>query len=274
MAERSNMLGTDVIIDAAVISDRDSFLDLTAELDNKHVGLDGFLYQSVKRNAEYFDSQMSNIYLAKRSGTVVGYINIEPMIEEAEDKIARIHKTLFIKAMVVGEEFKRLGIGTALMNFAKEKAKRESFGSIGLGVNVKNSEAVNFYQKQGFDSGISTMYYKVAFLGKRQMKDWPAIGQEKQDNESWPEWQKRVYDLRLKDAQYDGLDCEGFLRWFWMDDFQDYIQEAYDAFDATEAFEKMQAKAQRLGIKLTDINSWDWQDNFDEMYRERNESNR
>ena len=274
MAERSNMLGTDVIIDAAVISDRDAFLDLTAELDNKHVGLDGFLYQSVKRNAEYFDSQMSNIYLAKRSGTVVGYINIEPMIEEAEDKIARIHKTLFIKAMVVGEEFKRLGIGTALMNFAKEKAKRESFGSIGLGVNVKNSEAVNFYQKQGFDSGISTMYYKVAFLGKRQMKDWPAIGQEKQDNETWPEWQKRVYDLRLKDAQYDGLDCEGFLHWFWLDEFQDYIQEAYDAFDAEEAFRRMQAKARELNIKLTDINSWDWQDNFDEMYRERNESNR
>jgi ribosomal protein S18 acetylase RimI-like enzyme len=58
----------------------------------------------------------------------------------------------YITAVAVSPDFRRRGVGTALMDFAEEQAREEDTGQISLIVADENRGAVELYEKLGYRS--------------------------------------------------------------------------------------------------------------------------
>jgi len=59
---------------------------------------------------------------------------------------------VYLSRMVVKHERRGQGIGTAMVAFLCEEAKRQGFNEISLGVNKDNAAARHIYAKAGFDT--------------------------------------------------------------------------------------------------------------------------
>ena len=90
-------------------------------------------------------SELSNdnaIFLvAKTKGTVSGYIGVHTVLDES-----------YIANVAVKGDFRRLGIGSMLLDCVEEKVKAKACSFISLEVRVSNTPAINLYQKHGYVS--------------------------------------------------------------------------------------------------------------------------
>ena len=88
------------------------------------------------------------LYVAKVSGTVVGYAMIAMRDHDTPELVKR--KIFYIQQFCVDEEFRNHGIGTQMMTELRVLAR--AFGCTDLQLNVypQNDAAVSFYQKCGF----------------------------------------------------------------------------------------------------------------------------
>lgn len=89
----------------------------------------------------------SFFYFVKNKGTNVAYLKLNINDAQTEDMGS---ETLEIERIYVRKRFKRLGIGSQLMEKAVRLAKENGKNKIWLGVWEKNEAARIFYQKQGF----------------------------------------------------------------------------------------------------------------------------
>ncbi len=103
--------------------------------------------------------QNRELYVAKLSGTVIGYALLRIRVSEGPGKICR--KILLIDQIAVDEEFQNQGLGTQIMEEVHALAK--AFGCTDLQLNVypQNDGAVSFYQKCGFTIRTIEMQRKI-----------------------------------------------------------------------------------------------------------------
>ncbi|HHB90845.1 MAG TPA: GNAT family N-acetyltransferase [Anaerolineae bacterium] len=81
------------------------------------------------------------IYAARRGNTILGYIHIEV---DQETKTGYIHRH------VVAPEFRRQGVGTALLERAVEWCRERRLQGIEVALSTKNHPAIEFYLARGF----------------------------------------------------------------------------------------------------------------------------
>ena len=90
-------------------------------------------------------SELSNdnaIFLvSKTKGKVSGYIGVHTVLDES-----------YIANVAVKGDFRRLGIGSMLLDCAEKKVKAKACSFISLEVRVSNTPAINLYQKHGYVS--------------------------------------------------------------------------------------------------------------------------
>lgn len=85
-------------------------------------------------------------YMAFTDGVPSGFVEFS-----SEDEIENTYKEyLRINSIYVDSRFRNRGIGTQLLQTAKERAKELKYSYIGLGVLCKNEPAINLYKKFGF----------------------------------------------------------------------------------------------------------------------------
>ena len=91
--------------------------------------------------------ETDSIYVAKINNEIVGYIIID--IKEKDNGFIRYRKLLSIDTLCIDEDFRGQGIGTKMLEFAKNIAKEQNCTDMHLTVNPNNENAIKVYEKFG-----------------------------------------------------------------------------------------------------------------------------
>lgn len=91
--------------------------------------------------------ETDSVYVAKINGEIVGYIIID--IKEKDNGFMRYRKLLSIDTLCIDEDFRGQGIGTKILEFAKNIAKEQNCTDMHLTVNPNNENAIKVYEKFG-----------------------------------------------------------------------------------------------------------------------------
>lgn len=81
-----------------------------------------------------------NIIIALQGEQIVGLVFLIPYGT----------KVLYLFRLVVRKDVRQKGIGTAILNYVRELAKRKGIEELGFYVDASNSELKEFYVRQGF----------------------------------------------------------------------------------------------------------------------------
>ncbi len=77
--------------------------------------------------------------LAEEEGRVIGYAGLQTVLDEG-----------YITNIAVSRDFRGRGVGSALVERLKEKAREKGLAFISLEVRQSNAAAIALYEKQGF----------------------------------------------------------------------------------------------------------------------------
>lgn len=133
----------EVKIREAVRSDLEAILGLYAELDDGQ-SLDLCDAESVfKRIQSYPDY---SVYVAELEGEVVGVFELLIM-----DNLAHLGAPSgVVEDVVVGSQWRRRGIGKAMMQYAIQQCRKAGCYKLTLSSNLKRKSAHTFYESLGF----------------------------------------------------------------------------------------------------------------------------
>jgi len=136
----------------ATLDDIDSIYDLLVDIADIHTTLRPDLFKSSKYTKEELKEMINNddyIYVCvDESNKVLGHIFLQIKDYTNSHNLVPV-KTLYIDDLCVGKEYRNKGIGTFLMDFAKDFAKEFELYNIVLNAWVGNYDAMSFYDKQG-----------------------------------------------------------------------------------------------------------------------------
>lgn len=107
------------------------------------------------------DIDRGDLYVAERNGTVAGFVCIN-RIEPAEYKEvpwSKAELALVIHRMVVGEKFRRQKVGSELVNYAEELARRQQVSYLKTDTYSLNTKAQSIFEKCGYRF-IGTMIFR------------------------------------------------------------------------------------------------------------------
>lgn len=100
---------------------------------------------------DIYDSEISNVLVAKIGGVVVGYVSFTIIIDECQ-----------IINFATKNEFKRQGVGKNVMKALLDYGKAMGVTKYFLEVRVTNESAISLYKKYGFlPVGISKNHFSL-----------------------------------------------------------------------------------------------------------------
>jgi len=112
-----------------------------------------------KEGQEYFEDMIKNeiVFVAQIEDKIVGYL-AGSICEE----ISYITETFAeLDNMCIDDEYRRFGIGTLLMDEFKKYCKERNMQNIKVTASAKNSRAIQFYMKNGFEDYNVTLKFKI-----------------------------------------------------------------------------------------------------------------
>lgn len=109
------------------------------------------------------ESRLSCWLVAEINGTIAGYVGSESVIDSAD-----------MMNIAVAPEFRRQGVGIALVNGLISRLQRKSVAFLLLEVRVSNKPAIAMYEKMGFlQVGLRPRYYcnprEDAFIMRKEL---------------------------------------------------------------------------------------------------------
>ena len=117
-----------------------------------------------EQNTEFLEKTVSDensdILVYENESTVIGFILLQVKTRPDFDFMLP-GKYCYIMDVIVTENLRGKGFGTALMNAAKDWAKEHNCNFINLDVLVNNHGAINLYKKLGFIPKAQAMYCKL-----------------------------------------------------------------------------------------------------------------
>ena len=151
-------------IKLATLNDIGQICSLNHEFWHHNADLQPEYYKETKESGEYpkdvINNENSDIFLAVEEDKIVGLIHVKESQTLPYDSIVQ-HKYAEVIDLIVTKSYRRKGIGSQLMNVAKEWSKMRNLDYIELFVlsNAKNENL--FYEHYGFDIVSHTMRYKL-----------------------------------------------------------------------------------------------------------------
>ncbi len=125
--------------------------ELGRQVHKLHVNWNPDLFLDVEQviSCKRLEELLKNdsIYVAKLNLKIVGYIILE--VKEKDNGLTRKRRLMSIDTLCIDESFRRQGIGTKMLNFAKDLAKEKGCTDLYLAVNPNNKNAINMYEKFG-----------------------------------------------------------------------------------------------------------------------------
>lgn len=112
-----------------------------------------------KEGQEYFEDMIKNeiVFVAQIEDKIVGYLagSICEQISYITETFAELDN------MCIDDEYRRFGIGTLLMDKFKKYCKEKNMQNIKVTASAKNSRAIQFYMKNGFEDYNVTLKFKI-----------------------------------------------------------------------------------------------------------------
>lgn len=102
----------------------------------------------------------SDILICQINDDVVGFILLQAK-QRADFSFIVPGKHCYIMDLIITENHRNKGFGTALMNSARDWAKEQECNIISLDVLSSNPRAIALYEKLGFIPKVQEMYYKL-----------------------------------------------------------------------------------------------------------------
>lgn len=116
--------------------------------------------QSIEFLEKTISNEDSDILVYENDSSVVGFILLQAKQRPAFQFIVS-GKHCYIMDLIVTENKRGKGFGTALMNSAKNWAKEQNCSIISLDVLSNNTKAIVLYEKLGYMPKSQEMYYKL-----------------------------------------------------------------------------------------------------------------
>ncbi len=116
--------------------------------------------QSIEFLEKTISNDESDILVYENDGKVVGFILLQAKVRPNFDFMLP-GKYCYIMDIIVTENHRGKGFGTALMNAAKDWAKERDCKFINLDVLINNPGAIKLYEKIGFIPKAQEMYCKL-----------------------------------------------------------------------------------------------------------------
>ena len=112
-----------------------------------------------KEGKEYFEDMIKNeiVFVAEVEEKIVGYL--AGSICEQTSYITETFAEL--DNMYIDENYRRYGIGSLLINEFKKYCREKKIQNIKVTASAKNSRAIQFYMKNGFEDYNITLKYKI-----------------------------------------------------------------------------------------------------------------
>ena len=108
---------------------------------------------------EYFENMINNeiVFVAIAEEKIVGYLagSICEQISYIKETFAELDN------MFIDDEYRRFGVGTLLINSFKEYCVEKQIQNMKVTASAKNSRAIQFYIKNGFEDYNITLKYKI-----------------------------------------------------------------------------------------------------------------
>jgi shikimate dehydrogenase len=106
------------------------------------------------------DDEATIVFVAESDGQIIGAASVSISVF-ADDPMMKPFRALYINNMSVLSDFKRMGIGEALLDKAHEWGLSKGADSAALNVWEFNTAAVNFYIKHGYETMNRSMWKKL-----------------------------------------------------------------------------------------------------------------
>lgn len=100
-----------------------------------------------------FNESHATILMAKHKNNAIGMITMQRQISTSEGSYVGV-----IEDLIVDEGFRKMGIGTLLIESIMEIAHEYGFSRIQLAADKENTKALNFYHKRGFSKTNLNIY--------------------------------------------------------------------------------------------------------------------
>ena len=110
---------------------------------------DGWQYIAPLINTRFEDSENGGVIVAVLNGGIVGFATVQYIVKPASP-YGLERRFYRIEEFGVDEDHRRMGIATALIDFAKKDAKERGFDKIELDMWEFNETALAFYESMGF----------------------------------------------------------------------------------------------------------------------------
>lgn len=108
---------------------------------------------------EYFENMINNeiVFVAMDGEKIVGYLagSICEQISYIKETFAELDN------MCIDDKYRRFGIGTLLIDEFKKYCKEKNMQNIKVTASAKNSRAIQFYIKNGFEDYNITLKFKI-----------------------------------------------------------------------------------------------------------------
>ena len=151
------------MLELATMNDQKMINTLAKQVHAMHVAWRPDIYEmpEVLYTEERFSEAVGKreLYVAKVSGTVVGYVTVKIRDYDWPGMVKR--KVMLIDEICVEELCRNQGIGKEMMADVRALAKAFGCTDLQLGVYPQNDAAVAFYQKCGFTIRSIDMQRKV-----------------------------------------------------------------------------------------------------------------
>ena len=103
-----------------------------------------------------FEHDTSDLLVAKYEGKVIGMITMQRLISSAEgDYVGQIED------LVVHEEYRKMSVGSRLINKMRNLALEYGYKRIQLAADVDNANALQFYNRRGFKKTHLNIYHYI-----------------------------------------------------------------------------------------------------------------
>ncbi len=148
---------TGIIIEKASEQDLDQMAELLGVLFAIETDFEFNFEKQLCGIKQLFEYEGSDLLVAKDGDKVVGMITMQRLISSAEGGYIGQMEDL-----VVHEEYRKMGVGSRLINKMRNIAQEYGYGRIQLAADVDNKNALEFYNRRGFyKTHLNIYHYKV-----------------------------------------------------------------------------------------------------------------
>lgn len=141
----------------------DEIVSLWGKLMNLHKGFDEDFFTNTDNSGEEYKMNLdwnlrdntSILFIATKNNKIIGYVTAD--ISWFRYSSYNSNNYCTIGDIMIDENFRHLGIGKLFIGEIKKWAKSESTNKIILNVFSKNTKALNFFKKQGFEDNFNNL---------------------------------------------------------------------------------------------------------------------